>query len=182
MHIILGILGTLAAIFFAISRFSNSARDIGRGAQDVADAAQTISNLPRKLRHRRKAGKQGLDLIETPVEAATILMIAIARMDGIGRVSDTQADAIAGQLTDNMQMEPEDADGYVIQLRSLSGYLKQADSALFPMVDVLRGTVSKDEARALSSMMVTIAETDAEPNNEQLNFIRRFEERMGLGA
>lgn len=175
MHIIIAILGALATVLFLLSR-------IGKGASDLADTAQELGNLPRKLRHRRQAGKQGLDLIENPVEAATVLMISIARMDGISRVSDTQADAIARQLTDHMQLGADDADGYVVQLRSLSGYLKQADSALFPMVDLLRKTISKDDARDLVGMMAAIAETDSPVNPEQQNFIRRFEERMGLGA
>lgn len=175
MHILIAILGGLATILFLLSR-------IGKSASDLTDTAQELSNLPRKLRHRKKAGKQGLDLIESPVEAATILMIAIARMDGLGRVSETQAARIAEQLSEHMQLEPSEADGYVVQLRSLSGYLKQADSALFPMVSVLRNAVSKEEARELSSMLVNIAEAETPPNNEQQNFIRRFEERMGLGA
>ncbi len=175
MHILFAVLGALATLLFLLSR-------IGKGASDLADTAQELSNLPRKLRHRRNAGKQGLDLIETPVEAATVLMIAVARMDGLGRVSDTQAERIAEQLSEHMQLSPEDAEGYVVQLRSLSGYLKQADSALFPMIDVLQKSVSKDEARELASMLVRTAETDDPPNNEQLGFVRRFEERMGLGA
>jgi len=175
MHILVAVLGALATVLFLLSR-------IGKGASDLAETAQELSNLPRRLRHRRKAGKQGLDLIENPVEAATVLMIAVARMDGLGRVSDTQASHIAKQLSEHMQLSPEDADGYVVQLRSLSGYLKQADSALFPMVDLLQTFVTKEEARDLSTMLVSVAESDDPPNPEQLNFIRRFEERMGLGS
>lgn len=173
MHIVIAILGALATILFLFSR-------IGKSASDLTDTAQELSNLPRKLRHRRNAGKQGLDLIENPVEAATVLMISIARMDGIGRVSDTQAEAIAGQLSDHMELDPEDAESHLVQLRSLTGYLKQADSALFPMVDLLRRAINKDEARDLVGMMAIIAEADSPANDEQLNFIRRFEERMGL--
>lgn len=175
MHIIIAILGALATILFLLSR-------IGKSASDLTDSAQELANLPRKLRHRRKAGKQGLDLIEDPVEAATVLMISIARLDGIGRVSDTQSDAIARQLSDHMQLEPDDAEGYVIQLRSLTGYLKQADSTLFRMVDILRNKVTKDEARDLAGMMAVIAETDDAVNQEQESFIQKFEERMGLGS
>jgi len=175
MHIIVAILGALATILFLLSR-------IGKSASDLTDSANELANLPRKLRHRRKAGKQGLDLIEDPVEAATILMISVARLDGISRVSDTQGAAIARQLSENMQLEPDDAEGYVIQLRSLTGYLKQAESTLFPMVDILRNRVSKDDARDLAGMMAVIAETDGAVNAEQQSFIQQFEERMGLGA
>jgi len=180
MHIILGILGTLAAIMFAISRFSANARQLGKGAQDLGDAAQTLSNLPRKMRHRRKAGKEGLDLVETPVEAATVLMIAVARMDGMGRVSDTQVRKIESQLVDNMQLNPEDASDYVVQFRSLTSHLKQPDSALYPMVDLLRKTIGREEARQLSIMVQIVGETDDGLNSDQENLIRRFDERMGI--
>jgi len=182
MHIILGLLGTLAAIIFAINRFNTNARALGKGAQDLADAAQTLSNLPRKMRYRKKAGKRDLDLVEGPVEAATVLMIAISRMDGTGKISDGQNANIVRQLTENMQLSPNDADDYILQLGSLTADLKQADSALFPMLDILRQSVNADEARQLSSMLVNVAETDSLPNTEQLNFIRRFEDRMGLGT
>jgi len=175
MHIIISIFVAIGAILFWLSRAANNARD-------VADAAQELSNLPRKLRYRKQAGKQGLDLIEEPVEAAAILMISIARMDGLRRVSDKQAEAISGQLETQMLLPADDAKDMVIQLRSLTQYLKQADSTLFPMIKLLQTKVTKSEAKDLSSMMLDVAATDDPVNEEQSNFIRRFEERMGIGA
>jgi len=182
MHIILGILGTVAAILFAVSRFSSNAKALGKGANDIVDAAQTLSNLPRKMRYRRKAGKEGLDLVETPVEAATVLMVAIARMDGMGRVSDTQTRKIEDQLVNNMQLNREDASDYVVQFRSLTSHLKQPDSALYPMVDLLRKSIDRDEAQQLSLMVQIVGETDGNLNSDQENLIRRFDERMGIGT
>ena len=123
-----------------------------------------------------------MELIEEPVEAATVLMISVARFDGTGRVSDNQAAKIGALLRENMQLDPEDADDMVIQMRSITQYLTQPDSTLYPMVELLLNSISKDDARELSYMMKDVAETDSEINLDQKELIRRFEERMGILA
>lgn len=173
MHIILGILGTIAAVLFYMSRISKS-------AGDLADAANEIGNLPRKLRYRKKEGKQGLDLVEEPIEAATVLMISVARLDKLGRVSDTQARAIANELIGNMQLDRDYAEDLIVQMRSLSQYLTQPESTLFPMVKVLQGVISKDDAEDLAQMLERIARIDSPIESDQTEFIRRFQDRMGL--
>lgn len=173
MHIVIGILATIAGIIFYLNRIS-------RSAGDLVDTANEIGNLPRRLRYRKKAGKQGLDLVETPIEAATVLMISIARMDRLGRVSDSQCQAITSELIKNMQIGRDYADDLIIQMRSLSQYLNQPDSALFPMVKLLQNDISRDDAKVLSGMMGRIAATDEPMSPDQKDFIRRFEDRMGL--
>ena len=173
MHYIIATLAAIAALAYWFNRAS-------RGANEIADAANTLQNLPRKMRYRQKAGKRGLDLVEDPVEAATVLMIAIARSDGAGRVSETQNEAIARQLQSHMQMDADIAEDMVLQMRSLTQYLTQPDSMLFPMVDILLTAISRDDARDLAAMMGHIAEIDNPANGDQISLIRRFEERMGL--
>lgn len=173
MHIIIGILATIAGVLFYLSRISKS-------AGDLADAANEIGNLPRKLRHRKNAGKRGLDLIEDSIEAATVLMISVARMDRLGRVSDKQNKVITSELIRNMQLDREYAEDLVIQMRSITQYLNQPESTLFPMVNILRGSVDKNDAQALVAMLETIAETDDPINPDQKDFIHRFQDRMGL--
>ncbi len=175
MHYIISVLVMLAGAAYWFNY-------IRRGANEVADAANTIQNLPRRLRYRKKAGKRGLELIEEPVEAATVLMISVARFDGTGRVSENQAAKIGALLRENMQLDPEDADDMVIQMRSITQYLTQPDSTLYPMVELLLKSISKDDARELSSMMKDVAETNSEINLDQKELIRRFEERMGILA
>lgn len=182
MHFILGILGTAAAIIFFLSRLNTGAREIGKGAQNLADAANTLSNLPRKMRYRKESGKRDLDLVEGPVEAATVLMIAMARLDGMGQISDGQKTKISQQLVDHMQLPPEDAQDYIVQLGALTADLKQPDSALYPMVDLLRKSIERAEAQQLSIMMQVVGETDGPLNRDQEGLIRRFDERMGIGV
>jgi len=175
MHVIISALTAAAILIWWLGRAA-------KNAHHITDAAQELSNLPRKLRHRKKAGKQGLALVENPVEAAAVLLIAIARMDDLGKVTDNQQSAIATVLKDRMDMSWGDADDMVIQMRSLSQYLNQAESALYPMVDLLRNKINQDEATELSSMMQEIAVTETPINLDQTQFIHSFEERMGIGA
>jgi uncharacterized tellurite resistance protein B-like protein len=173
MHILIGILATVAAIIFYLSRIS-------RGASDIADAANEISNLPRKMRYRKKAGKRGLDLVTNPVEAATVLMISVARLDKLGRVSEAQTQAIRDELVEHAQLEPDYAEDLIINMRSLSQYLTQPESTLFPMIKVLQNNVSKSDAGDLAQMLRTISSVDSPIDDSQENFVRRYEERMGL--
>lgn len=175
MHIIISIFVAIGAILFWLSRAS---RNMG----DIAEAAQELSNLPRKMRYRKQAGKRGLDLVQDPVEAATVLMISVARMDGLSRVTDSQVSAIADQLKTHMQIDEDEATDIITQMRSLTQYLKQSDSTLFPMVDFLRGKIDRQDALDLSAMLQDIAVTENPINSDQKNFIRSFEERLGIGS
>lgn len=173
MHIILGILAAIASLMFYL-------KWAAKGANEAIDVANEVRNLPRKMKYRKKAGKRGLDLVEGPIEAATILMISIARMDDLGRVSETQSREISNALVDEMQLDREYADDLIVQMRSLSQYLTQPDSTLFPMIKILQNSIGKDDARELSVMLRRIAGVDSPIDADQDNFVRRFEERMGL--
>lgn len=173
MHIIIAIAGAIAAILFWMSRVS-------RSANDIADAANTISNIPRRRRFSKKFNKSGYDLVETPVEAATVMMIAAARMSHEKRVTGPAELEIIKQLTENMQMSQDDADGLYRQMHSLTYDITLPESALFPMIAILKNNIDRDDAEGLALMMESVARLNATANQEQSEFIRRFRERMGL--
>ena len=172
MHILLLILGAVGTILFYLSRISS-------GAKDVADAAQTISNIPRRRRHAKAVNTRGLALVHTPIEAATVLMLSISRMSDDRRLSDRERKMIERQLVSEMAMEPDDADGMVLQMELVHEDVTLPESALFPMVDILLPTIDKADARRLAGMMNAVAEVHGK-THEQLEFIRRYRERMGL--
>jgi len=172
MHII-GILITIATLIFWISRAA-------KGAGDIADAANTMANLPRRRRFSKKYNKSGYDLVETPVEAATVMMISAARMSHEKRVTGPAELEIIKQLRENMQLSSDDADGLYRQMHSLTYDITLPESALFPMVNILKSEIERDEAEGLALMMEAVARLNATANNEQSEFIRRFRERMGL--
>lgn len=173
MHIILAIAGAIAGILFWMSRVS-------RSANEIADAANTIANIPRRRRFSKKYNKSGYDLIETPIEAATVMMIATARMSHDKRVTKPAEMEIINQLNENMQLAEDDADGLYRQMHNLTYDITLPESALFPMVEVLKRDVDRDEAEGLALMMEAVARLDATANHEQSEFILRFRDRMGL--
>ncbi|WP_416879489.1 hypothetical protein [Litorimonas sp.] len=172
MHII-GILTTIAIAVFWISRAI-------RGSRDIADAARSFKNRPRQERFRKLHGKSGYDLVETPVEAATVLMIATAKMDTLRGVSEAEIAAITLQLENHMQLSTDAADGIYRQMYNLTHDVTLPETALFPMVDILKTSIERDDALALTEMMERVASCETPATAEQKEFIRRFKERMNL--
>jgi len=173
MHIILVIAGAIAGVLFWMSRVS-------RSASEIADAANTLANIPRRRRFSIKFNKSGYDLVETPIEAATVMMIAAARMSHEKRVTKPAEIEIIRQLNENMQLSEDDADALYRQMHSLTYDITLPESALFPMVEILKKDIDRDEANSLALMMESVARLDTTANHEQSEFIRRFRERMGL--
>lgn len=172
MHII-GILTTIAIAIFWISRAI-------RGSRDIADAARGLKNRSRQKRFQNLHGESGYDLVQTPVEAATILMISIARMDTLRRISEAETAAITLQLEQYMQVESDTADGIFQQMFNLSQDITLPETSLFPMVDILKKSIDRDDAQALARMMDHVANCETPATAEQKEFIRRYKERMNL--
>lgn len=172
MHII-GIITTIAIAIYWITRAVSSTRDI-------AHSSRGIKNLPRKRKFQRTYGKTGYDLVESPVEAATVLMIATARMDTLRGVSEAEIAAITLELETHMQLDSEKADSIYRQMRSLTQKITLPESALFPMIDILKSEIERDDAMQLAAMLERVASCETTATSKQLDFIRRFKERMGL--
>ena len=172
MHILLLLLGAVGTAAFWLYRAS-------RAAPDVIDAAQTVANLPRRRRHARAVNRRGLALVETPVEAATVLMLAVSRMGADRRLSEAERAQVERLLVEEMRLHPDDADGVVRQMDIAASDVTLPESTLFPMVDILREHIDREDAQRLAGMMERVAGVDGE-TAEQREFIRRYRERMNL--
>ena len=177
MHII----GLIIAVASAIWWISRAAR----GAQDVANMAQGLANMPRRNRFRNKAAKRGIDLIDDPREAATILMVCVARLSkyaqqNAGAVSDASLQKIAGVLQSYMKISGREADELVTQMRWSAQDLVQPETALLPMSNILRDSVNHAEAEDLSDMLREISHADGNATPAQKAFIEKFRQRTGL--
>ena len=172
MHILALIIGTALGVIFWLTRAS-------RGASEVADAAQTLANLPRRRRHAKAVNRRGLDLVESPMEAATVLMLAVSRMSEDRRLSTDERAEIESLLIREMTLERDDADGLVRQMDIAQTEVTLPESTLFPMVDILREAIDKSDARRLAAMLESVAAVHGQ-TPEQAEFIRRYSERMGL--
>ena len=178
MHII-GIIIAIATAVFWVSRAA-------RGAKDVADAANTLRNMPRRMRFKNNAGKRGIDLIDNPMEAATILMVSVAKLSDYaaahdGLLSGSSTSRIISTLKSYMKISAVEADELLTQMRWTVKDLTQPETALAPMTNILSKAINRAEADDLSDMLRNISQADGEANPEQRAFIMRVCERLGLG-
>jgi tellurite resistance protein len=179
MHII-GLIIAIATAVFWIGRAA-------RGAQDVADFAKGVSNMPRRNRFRKKAGKRGIDLIDDPTEAATILMVCVAKLSRYsltngGLISAEATSKIIGIIQSYMKLSVREAEEMFTQMHWSVQDLVQPETALPPMTNILRDKINHAEAEDLSDMMRKVSLADGNANDGQRAFIDKFRERTGLGV
>lgn len=179
MHII-GLIIAVATAIFWVSRAA-------RGAQDVANFANDVRNMPRRNRFRKKAAKRGIDLIDDPVEAATILMVSVARLSDYssqsgGLLSGESISKIVNIIQSYMKLSAKEADEMLTQMRWTVQDLVQPESALAPMTDILKAGITMTEAEDLSDMLHKVSHADGQANNAQNAFVERFRERTGLSV
>lgn len=179
MHFI----GLIIAVATAIWWISRAAQ----GAKDLSDMAQGITKAPRRNRFRKKAAKRGIDLIDNPREAATILMVSVARLSkfaqqNTGTISDASIQKIIGILQSYMKISGREADELLTQMRWSAQELIQPETALLPMTTILRDSVNHAEAEDLSDMLRKVSHADGDATPAQKAFIDKFRERTGLAV
>ncbi len=179
MHIIGIIIAVASAIFWVVRAVSI--------ARTAANAANTLRNMPRRMRFKNNAGKRGMDLIDNPMEAATILMVSVAKLSDYanthdGLLSGSSTSRIIATLKSYMKISAVEADELLTQMRWAVKDLAQPDTVLAPMTNVLSKAINRAEADDLSDMLSKIARADGEENSDQRAFITRVRERLGLGA
>ena len=180
MHILAIILGILGAGFWWALRLSAHRKNIGDAANAARGAVVQAKNLPRQRRFKKAHNKRGFDLIETPVEAATVLMIMIARAGKSRRIDYVERDIIEAQLTANMQLSADDADGMIRQMDSLTHDIVLPETSITPMTKLLRQYIDREEARDLVNMLNQVASASDAAEINQKEFLRQFKEGFDL--
>lgn len=172
MHIILAILGGLGAVGVILWRIS-----IGlQAAREIGDAAQGVANLPRKMRFESRARRQGVANITDPREAATYLMLAVAR--AAGEVTASQKAAARDQIARRFEMCESDADELLTHVAWMTSQTALADSAVDRMTRLLSERLTPKEAAELEAMLEAVASADGAPSAGQLEVIERVRARL----
>ena len=180
MHILAIILGLLGAGFWWTMRIAANRKNIGDAANMARGAVVQAKNLPRQRRFRKAHNKAGFELVETAVEAATVLMIMIARAGSSRRIDDKEREVIEAQLVANMQLSADDADGMVRQWDSLTHDIVLPKSSITPMSKVLREFIGRDDAQDLADMLAQVASAESDTDINQKEFLRAFREGFDL--
>ena len=180
MHILAIILGILGTAVWWMIRLSANRKNIGEAAHMARGAVIQAKNYPRQRRFRKAHNRGGFDLIETPIEAATVLMIMIARAGESRRIEDSERSVMEAQLVTNMQLSADDADGTIRQMDSLTHEIVLPESSISPMTKVLREYIAREDANELADMLVQVASAEDAPDVNQKEFLRRFREGFDL--
>lgn len=176
MHILMMILGALSTIGLIIWRIQAASH----AAKEVYEFGKGAANLPRRLAFRRKSGKRGSELVDDAREAATILMLEMARASG--EVSREQKDVIEGILISEFDFNAENAEELLTQAAWVSGPEAGTDGLMRRMVKVIVKQVTDKEIVDLDEMLIRVSESEGQPKPEQLQVLQAFRSLTGVQA
>lgn len=174
------IVALIIAIAGGIALWSWRAQRAAEAARELEGIARTAANLPRKLAFKRKTGKAGLQLVDDPREAATIMMVEIGRA-GRELSLDTRQ-VIEEIIIKEFELEPEDADALVAHAQFLLRGGPVADAVMTRMSKMIfdQPAIGPKEIVDLDSMLVAVSEADGLPNPDQLSLLQTFRNLVGL--
>lgn len=171
--ILLGFLGFIAVWYWRLKALKEVAKD-GR------KIAETVGNLPRKMRFKNKTKKVGLAAVDDPREAATILMLEIAQARGT--LTEKQEAAVRGEVMHHFEFDESDATVLITQAGWLSRNGGASHVVMSKMTDFVRQSpgMTNKELVDLDGMLVTISEAEGDPTENQLELLTIYREKTGL--
>lgn len=115
--------------------------------------------------------RPAIQKITDPLDGATALMIALARMDNIGKISPAQDKMIRNNLQTHMQQSASDAEKRIRKIDDFSRHLNRAQSVIVPAIRTLHEKLTKKEVEELVDMLIGVAQADSPMNKDQKEFI-----------
>jgi len=120
MHIVLAVLGALAAALWAFVHFMNAARE---GREAIGD----VKGVIRRGKWNRRVEQRLIENLSARREAAAILIYQVAAYDGA--VTDCQRDKIIADMRETFEADQETADGLFAFARMAVGQIDDAGQA-----------------------------------------------------
>ena len=151
MHIILGVLATVAALFFIFSRIS-------RNAGDVVDDARGLANLPRKLKWQARQRKASIRALEDPREAAVVLLLGVARTSG--DISSAQKAVIAAFAESEFGITRNEARDLILLAHFMLRDVFDFDNELRNVLAPIETHTGPNERHRLIEAARAVAEAD----------------------
>lgn len=162
MHIIIALLGALAAAFWAFTYFVNAA---DRSREAIGD----VKGVIRRGKWNRRIDARLIENLSDPREAAAVLIYQIAAYDGA--VTDRQHDQIIADMRDAFEADDETAEGLYAFARMAVGQINDAGNSvrkiLRPVVDVC----TVEEKSQLIGLLDRTAEIEGPPSDMQRRLI-----------
>lgn len=170
MHIILGILGAIAAAsyyFFILRRGADA-------AGKAIDMAQTVRGKMRRNAFRKKADGSVLTAVEDPGTAAAIIMIKTAECKSI--ITDETRDIIKAIIKDEIGME--DSDEVVPFAEWVSNQVASPNDIIRQYKALWMNNLNPTQMSEFIDMVQRVAQIGSEPNNEQKEIVRQMRTRL----
>ena len=172
MHIILAVLGALAAAFFAFRHFVDA-------AHESREAVRDVKGVIRRGKWNRKVDQRLIENLSDPREAAAVLLYQIAEYDG--SVTERQTAQMLSEMRDAFEADEETAHGLYAFGRMAVGQINDAGNnarkILRPVVEVC----TPEEKQSLIAMLERMAEVESPPTDMQRQLIAEVR-RMLLDA
>lgn len=168
MHILLGILGALGALAFLIYRIHFAVR----ASREIADAAGDARRFVRRALWLRRRSADPVSRLTDPREAATILMLAVARAEG--DLTDAARGAIQAEMCRRFQMPEQEAAAMFGQLAWATRDLIDVPSRMRKIVRPLLESCTSGERRELVQMLTAVAKAAGGVTPERLQIVERY--------
>lgn len=174
MHIIASILGAISILIVVLWRLQQAAWL----ARDVADAAGGTGRAIRRWRWRRKVNVNPIDLIEDPREAASVLMVTVARADG--EMSDIERAAIADQIVQHFGATSQQATALLTRSNWMVREGVDTQEIMRRVMPLLQQSTNAEQRRDLIDMLTTVAAADGRHDEMTTFDIYHFSKKLGV--
>ncbi|MEO1135809.1 MAG: hypothetical protein AAFW68_04240 [Pseudomonadota bacterium] len=162
MHIIIAILGALAAAFWAFTRFVNAANE-GR------DAVRDVKGVIRRGKWNRRVDQRLIENLSDPREAAAVLLYQVAAYDGA--VTDRQQAQIIADMQNVFETDDETALGLYAFGRMAVGEINDAGNNVRKILKPVAQVCTDAEKGRLVELLERTAEIEGAPTDIQRRLI-----------
>lgn len=162
MHVVIAILGALAAGFWAFAYFVGSVRE-GR------DAVNDVRGLFRSGKWSRQASARVIENLSDPREAAAVLLYQMAAYDGA--VTDRQRAKIVSEMRQAFNADPETGEGLYAFARAAVGQVNDTANSLRKIVRPIADACTQEEKRAFVGMLEDVGEVEGPLTDAQRRLV-----------
>ena len=176
MSIIAALLAAMGVVGVLLWRV-NQASDAAKG---LLETAEDTRGFFRRMAWRRKSGKNPLDIVTDPREAAAAMMSAIAQWDAA--ISDREMDAIRAQVKQYFGANEEQSNELLAMGRWLARDTADIGSFLRRASTCVIAKCSQQERRDLLAMLNAVANAEGKPRDVLQQELKRFADYLSNAA
>ena len=162
MHIIIAVLGALAAAFWAFTYFMNAANE-GR------EAIGEVKGVLRRGKWSRRIDQRLIENLSDPREAAAVLVYQIAAYDG--DVTARQKAQMVSDFQSIFSADDETAEGLYAFARMAAGEVNDAGNSVRKITRPIIDVCSPNEKAQFIEMLERAAEIEGELSDRQRRLI-----------